>query len=107
MQQQLRKGVHQGCILSPCLLNLYAEYIMQNAKLDEAQAGIKIAGTNISNLRYADDTPLIAQSEEEQNSLLNPSDMHWKIVFHHSLPPLSEKEIIPSLKFHRNFRLKR
>ena len=64
------KGVHQGYILSPCLFNLYAEYIMRNAGLDEAQAGIKIAGRNISNLRYADDTALMAESEEELNSLL-------------------------------------
>ena len=55
---QIGKGVHQGCILSPCLFNLYAEYTMQNARLDEAQAGIKIAGRNINNLRYADDTTL-------------------------------------------------
>ena len=59
------KGVRQGCILSPCLFNLYAEYIMQNARLDEAYAGIKITGRNINNLRYADDTTLIAESEEE------------------------------------------
>ena len=64
------KGAHQGCILSPCLFNLYAEYIMQNARLDEAQAGIKIAGRNINNLRYADDTTLMAESEEEPKSLL-------------------------------------
>ena len=62
---QIGKGVCQGCILSPCLFNLYAEYIMRNARLDEAQAGIKIARRNISNLRYADDTTLIAESEEE------------------------------------------
>ena len=62
---QIRKGVHQGCILSPCLFNLHAEYIMQNAGLDEAQAGIKIARRNINNLRYADDTTLTAESEEE------------------------------------------
>ena len=67
---QVRKGVHQGCILSPCLFNLYAEYIMQNATLEEAQAGIKTAGRNISNLRYADDTTLMAESEEELKSLL-------------------------------------
>ena len=60
---QIGKGVRQGCILSPCLLNLYAEYIMQNAGLDEAQAGIKIAGRNIKNLIYADDTTLMAESE--------------------------------------------
>ena len=57
---QMGKGVHQGCIMSPCLFNLYAEYIMRNAGLDEAQAGIKIAGRNINNLRYTDDTTLIA-----------------------------------------------
>ena len=67
---QIGKGVHQGCILSPCLFNLYAEYIMRNAGLDEAQAGIKIAGRNINNLTYADDTTLRAESEEELKSLL-------------------------------------
>ena len=61
---QIGKGVRQGCILSPCLFNLYAEYTMRNAGLDEAQAGIKIAGRNINNLRYADDTTLMAESEE-------------------------------------------
>ena len=67
---QIEKGVCQGCILSPCLFNLYAEYIMRNARLDEAQTGIKIARRNISNLRYADDTTLMAESEEELKSLL-------------------------------------
>ena len=67
---QIGKGVHQGCILSPCLFNLYAEYIRQNARLDEAQAGIKIARRNINNLRYAGDTTLMAESEEEIKSLL-------------------------------------
>ena len=67
---QIGKGVHQGCILSPCLFNFYAEYIMRNARLDEAQAGIKIAGRNINNLRYADDTTLMAESKEELKSLL-------------------------------------
>ena len=67
---QIRKGVHQGSILSSCLFNLYAEYIMRNAGLEESQAGIKIAGRNISNLRYADDTTLMAESEEELKSLL-------------------------------------
>ena len=62
---KIGKGVRQGCILSPCLFNLYAEYIMRNSGLEEAQAGIKIAGRNISNLRYADDTTLMAESEEE------------------------------------------
>ena len=67
---QIGKGVHQGCILSPCLFNLYAEYIMRNTGLDEAQAGIKIAGRNTNSLRYADDTTLMAESEEELKSLL-------------------------------------
>ena len=67
---QIGKGVLQGCILSPCLFNLYAEYIMRNAGLEEARAGIKIAGKNINNLRYADDTTLMAESEEELKSLL-------------------------------------
>ena len=67
---QIGKEVHQGCILSPCLFNLYAEYIMRNAGLDETPAGIKNAGRNISNLRYADDTTLMAESEEELKSLL-------------------------------------
>ena len=67
---QIGKGVRQGCILSPCFFNLYAEYIRQNARLDEAQAGIKIAGRNINSLRYADDTTLMVESEEELKSLL-------------------------------------
>ena len=67
---QMRKGVHQSCILSPCLFNLYAEYIMGNARLDKAQAGIKIAGRNINHLRYADDTTLMSEIEEELKSLL-------------------------------------
>ena len=67
---QIGKGVRQGCILSPCLLYLYAEYIMRNTGLDEAQAGIKIAGININTLRYADDTTLMAESEEELKSFL-------------------------------------
>ena len=67
---QIGKGVRQGCILSPCLFNLYAEYIMRNAGLEEAQAGIKIARRNLNNLRYADDTTLMAESEEELKSLL-------------------------------------
>ena len=67
---QIEKGIRQGCILSPCLFSLYAEYIMRNDRLDETQAGIKIAGRNINNLRYADDTTLIAESKEELESLL-------------------------------------
>ena len=74
MEQQTNsrrgKGVRQGCILSPCLFNLHAEYIMRNARLEEAQAGIKITGRNINNLRYADDTTFMAESEEELKSLL-------------------------------------
>ena len=67
---QIGKGVRQGCILSPCLVNFYAEYIMRNTGLEEAQAGIMIAGRNLNNLRYADDTTLTAESEEELKSLL-------------------------------------
>ena len=67
---QIGKGVHQGCVLSLCLFNLYAEYIMRNAGLDKAQAGIKIAGRNINNLRYADDTTLTAESEELKSLLM-------------------------------------
>ena len=67
---QIGKGVRQGCILSPCLFNLYAEYIMRNAGLEETQAGIKIARRNINNLRYVDDTTLMAESEDELKSLL-------------------------------------
>ena len=71
---QIRKGVRQGCILSPCLFNLYAEYIMWNARLDEVQARIKIAGRNINNLRYTDDMTLMAESKEELKSLLMKSE---------------------------------
>ena len=67
---QIGKGIHQGCILLPCLFNFYVEYIMWNAGMDEAQAGIKIAGRNINNLRYADDTTVMAESEKELKSLL-------------------------------------
>ena len=67
---QIGKEVGQGCLLSPCLFNIYAKYIMRNARLDEAQAGIKISGRNINNLRYSDDTTLMAESEEELKSLL-------------------------------------
>ena len=67
---QIQKGVHQGCIVSPCLFNFYAEYIIRNTGLDEAQAEIKTVGRNINNLRYADDTTLLAESKEELKSLL-------------------------------------
>ena len=76
---KMRKGGRQGCILPPCLFNLYAEYIIQNARLDEVQAGMKIAGRNINNLRYADDTTLSAESEEELKTLLmKVKDEHEK-----------------------------
>ena len=76
---QIGKGVHQGCILSPCLFNLYAEYIMRNGGLDEAQAGIKIAGRNINNLRYADDTTLMAESEELKSLLMKVKEESEKV----------------------------
>ena len=76
---QIRKGVHQGCILSPCLFNLYAEYIMRNAGLDEAQAGIKIVGRNINNLRYADDTTRMAESEELKSILMKAREDSEKV----------------------------
>ena len=76
---QIGKGVHQGCILSPCLFNLYAEYIMRNARLEEAQAGIKIARRNISNLRYADDTTLMAESEALKSLLIKVKEESEKV----------------------------
>ena len=75
---QIGKGVHQGCILSPCLFKFYAKYIMRNTGLEEAQVGIKISGRNINNLRYADDTTLMAESEEELKSLLMKVKGEWK-----------------------------
>ena len=85
---QIGKGVRQGCILSPYLINLYAEYIMRNTELEEAQTGIKIAGRNINNLRYADDTTLMAESEEELRTLLmrvtEESEKNW-LKAQHSL----------------------
>ena len=76
---QIGKGVHQSCILSPCLFNLYAEYIMRNAGLEEAQAGIKIASRNINNLRYADDTTLMAESEELKSLLMKVKEESEKV----------------------------
>ena len=76
---QIRKVVHQGCILPPCLFNLYAENITRNARLDEAQAGIKIAGKNINNLRYADDTTLMAESEELKSLLIKVKEESEKV----------------------------
>ena len=82
---QIREGVHQGCILSPCLFNLYAEYIMRNTGLDEAQTGIKTARRNINNFRYADDTTLMAESEKELKSLLmKVKEESEKVGFKHS-----------------------
>ena len=75
---QIGKGICQGCILSPCLFNLYAEYIMQNTGLDEAQAGIKIAGRNINNLRYADETTLMAESKELKSFLMKVKEKSEK-----------------------------
>ena len=76
---QIGKGVHQGCELSPCLFNFHAEYIMRNAGLEEAQAGIKAAGRNINNLRYADDTTLVAESEELKSPLMKVKEESEKV----------------------------
>ena len=76
---QIEKGVHQGCILSPCLFNLHAEYIMRNTGLDEAQAGIKIARRNINNLRYADDTTLMAENKELKSLLIKVKEEREKV----------------------------
>ena len=76
---QVGKGVHQGCILSPCLFNFYAEYIMRNTGLEETQAGIKIAGRNINNLKYADDTTLMAESEELKSLLMKVKEESEKV----------------------------
>ena len=95
---QIGKGVHQGCILSPCLFNLYAEYIMRNAVLEEAQAGIKIAGRNINNLRYADDTTPMAESEEELKSLLmKVKEECEKVGFSSTFRKLRSWHPVPSL----------
>ena len=77
---QISKGVHQGCVSSPCLFNLHAEYLMRNAGLDEAQAGIKIAGTNINNLRYADDTTIMAESTELKMLLMKVKEESEKVA---------------------------
>ena len=78
---QIGKGVHQGCILSPCLFNLHAEYIMRNAGLEETQTGIKIAGRNINNLRYADDTRLTAENEELKSLLMKVEEESEKLAY--------------------------
>ena len=95
---QTGKGIHQGCILSPCLFNLYAEYIMRNAGLDKAQTGIKIAGRNINNLRYADDTTFMAESQEELKSLLMKVKRRLKKLAYNSiLRKLRLWHLVPSL----------
>jgi len=95
---QIRKGVHQGCILSLCLFNLYAEYIMRNAGLEEAQTGIKIARRNINNLRYADDTTLMAESEEELKSLLmKVKEESEKVAYSSTFIKLRSWHLVPSL----------
>ena len=94
---QIGKGVHHGCILSPCLFNLYAEYIMRHAGLDEAQAGIKISGRNINNLRCADDTTLMAESEEELKSLLTKvKEESEKVGLNSTFRKLRSQHLVPS-----------
>ena len=92
---QIGKGVCQGCILSPCLFNLYAEYLMRNAGLDEAQAGIKIAGRNINNLRYADDTTLMAESEELKSLLMKVKEESENVGLKFNIQ--KSKIMVPSL----------
>ena len=95
---QIGKGVCQGCILSPCLLNFYAEYIMRNAGLKETQAGIKIAGRNINNLRYADDTTLMAESEEElKNLLMKVKEESEKVDLNSTFRKLRSWHLVPPL----------
>ena len=95
---QTGKGVCQGCILSPCLFNLYAEYMMRNAGLEEAQAGIKTAGRNINNFRYADDTTLMAESEEELKSLLmKVKEESEKAALKLDIQKLRSWHLVPSL----------
>ena len=95
---QIEKGVRQGCILSPCLFNFYAEYIMRNAGLEETQAGIKIAGRNINNLRYADDTTLMAESKEELKSLLmKVKEESEKVVLKLTFRKRRSWHLVPSL----------
>ena len=95
---QIGKGVRQGCILSPCFFNLYAEYIMRNAGLDEAQAGIKTAGRNINNLRYADDTTFMAESEEELKSvLMKVKEESEKVGLKLNILKLRSWHLVPSL----------
>ena len=94
---QIGKGVHQGCILSLFLFNLYAEYIMRNARLDEAQAGIKIAGRNINNFRYADDTTLMAESEELKSLLMKVKEESEKVGLKLNIQKTEIMDLVPSL----------
>ena len=94
---QIGRGGHQSCILSPCLFNFYAKYIMRNAGLDEAQAGIKIAGRNINNLRYADDTILMAESEELKSLLMKVKEESEKVDLNSTFRKLTSWHLIPSL----------
>ena len=95
---QIKKGVQQGCILSPCIFNLYAEYIMKKAGLDEAQAGIKIAGRNTNNLRYADDTTLMAESEEElKGPLMKVKEESEKVGLKLNIQKTKIMHLIPAL----------
>ena len=95
---KIGKAVHQGCILSPCLFNLYAEYIMRNTGLEEAQAGIKIAGRNINNLRYTDDTTLMEESEKELKSLMmKVKEESLKVGLKLSIQKTKSWHLVPSL----------
>ena len=94
---QIEKGGHQGCILSPCLFNLYAEYIMRNARMDEAQAGTKIAGETINNLRHADDTTLMTESKEGLKSLLMKVKENEKLALNSTFRKQRSWHQVPSL----------
>ena len=94
---QIGKGVHQGCILSPCLFNSYAEYIMRNTGLDEAQAGIKIAGINVNNLKYTDDTTLMAESEELKSLLMKVKEKSEKAGLKLNIQKTKIMHLVPSL----------
>ena len=94
---KIEKRVHQGCILSSCFFNLYAEYIMQNARLDETQDRIKISGRNINNLRYPNDTTIMAESKEELKSLLKVKEESEKAGFKLNIQKLRSWHLVPSL----------